>query len=259
MTDDLPEKFSELSDLLEKQPKERPTEDRTDPNPQNTVQTKIAPDHFLCTKTPEELLELAKEHRQNATEFFKNGNMQKAADQYELAIKKLIVAKMHDDYVWKTRKNSEIDDLTKSDYEQNRITNVKELLSELTAKEAEILIEIYTQLATVHNNLALCFYKKITDKKVQKPLLKKFYQIIVKNTTRTIELLNELPDGNQKHVAILEKAYFRRGTANLKDGQLDEAVSDAKCSKNEGLIKQAESAMKKYEQDMSGKLKKMFS
>ena len=91
--DDLPSKFSELSDLLAKQPKERPTENRTDPNPQNTVQTKIAPDHFLCTKSPAELLELAKNHRKNATELFKSGNLQKAADQYELAIKKLIIAK----------------------------------------------------------------------------------------------------------------------------------------------------------------------
>ena len=141
--DDFPAKFDELSDLLDKQPKERPTEDRTDPNPQNTLETKLAPDHFLCAKSPEELLELAKSHRVNATEFFKKNNLQKAADQYELAIKKLIIAKMHDDYVWKAKSGPVVDDLTMSDYEQNRITSLPTLLSELTPEQSSTLTEIY--------------------------------------------------------------------------------------------------------------------
>jgi len=141
--DDFPAKFDELSDLLDKQPEERPTEDRTDPNPQNTLETKLAPDHFLCAKSPEELLELAKSHRANATDFFKNNNLQKAADQYELAIKKLIIAKMHDDYVWKAKSGPVVDDLTMSDYEQNRITSLPTLLSELTPEQSSTLTEIY--------------------------------------------------------------------------------------------------------------------
>jgi len=260
--DDLSAKFDELSDLLDKQPEERPTEDRTDPNPQNTLQANLAPDHFLCAKSPEELLVVAKQHRANATEFFKNNNLQKAADQYELAIKKLIVAKMHDDYVWKNKSGPVVDDLTMSDYEQNRITNLPELLLELTPEQSSTLTEIYTQLATIHNNLALCFYKKIDKKQentIEKSTLNTFYQIIIKNTTRTIEILDLLPGGNNAHAGVLEKAFFRRATVNLKDGRLDDALWDAKKSKNEKLIKTAEFTMKKYEKEMQKNMQKMFS
>ena len=151
--DKLATDINQLSDLLEKQPEQRPTDDRSDPNPQNTVPTNIAPDHYLCTKSPEDLLQIAIAHRTKGTEHFKQNQIQQAANQYELAIKKLIVAKMHDDYVWKKASSKiDTDDLTKSDYEQNRITSLPKLLSALDENQAKTLLEIYVQLATVHNN-----------------------------------------------------------------------------------------------------------
>ena len=174
----------------------------------------------------------------------KLGKFKSAADRYELALKKLLIATHDDVFIWKIRPSFKQEDI---DYG---------LLSE---QEIEHLKDIVLLRATIHSNLSLCYFKNL-DKNI------KFRQFVADNSTRCLDLVDSLSGDQFSKVEIDEKVLenlvqknsFRRANIYLLEQKYDEAMEDAKVSKEEKLIKKIKSAVQEYDKSMANRLQKFF-
>ena len=150
-------------------------------------------------RRPGDHLKTALNLKQRAADYLvKTKNLSKAAATYETAIKQLIVA-LHDDiFIWKIREGLKEEKISAE-------TNLKE-------EEKDLWYQLLETKAILHNNLALCYFKKLNNEKIfqknsqerkdleltsleeVKKLEKQLRNLVIKNCSACIEILKKIRD-----------------------------------------------------------------
>lgn len=149
---------------------------------------------------PQNLYQTAVQHKETGTKFFKTGDLQQAANAYELGIKKCIIALFDDIFIWKIRDNEELETIN---------------FDNLSMEEKSLHLKLIELKCLLHSNLAMCYFKKVTDKAwieqcsmataelsldseqrskltANQDLDRKFKEIVITNTSKCIEKLEPI-------------------------------------------------------------------
>lgn len=173
--------------------------------------------HF-SKQRPINLLNKALYHKEMGTNFFKQSDLKQAANHYELGIKKIIIAMNDDIFIWKIRNGLKEEEIE---------------IENLCEEEKKVYDELNRLKAVLHNNLGMCYFKKIPYQKSKDYENKDsnsitFRRICIENCNQCINILSEYnqADLDESSMKTLSKAHYRRAKVLYESKNYSAAEQD---------------------------------